>query len=341
MITVSAVGLEDADARALWASQQAELSERYGEPDQDHDFVENLGAGDLVVSLLARTSAGQAVGTALARWSPYHPGIGTVEVKRLFVDRGHRGLGYARVIMGAVERAAWRVGATRIALETGNEQPEALAVYRGIGYNETDPYGPYLGDPRSVCFIKEIPTRVLVLNGTMGAGKTAALGAIQDLLGTAGARVAAIDADWLCQAEPAQPDDRFNEDLMFDNLAAVAPQYRRRGYGLMVLARPIEDLEGRARYARSFADAVAGPGQVAVVRLEADEATRQRRLREREPAAFYEDFARHRTVELAESIVDADVDDAAVDNDDRDIYEVAREVLAAADWWAPGLSPLI
>ena len=76
------------------------------------------------------------------------------------------------------------------------------------------------------------------------------------------------------------------------------------------------------------------------MRLDASEETRQERLKAREPEAFYENFARARTGELAASIEALDIDDAVVDNDGRHRDEVAREVLAAADWWVPGVQQL-
>ncbi len=336
MITLVSVSLDDPRALALWREQQEELRVRYGgEDDAEADFAATMPPGDLLVSLLALDGAGEPIGTGLARWSPYDTGVGAVELKRLYVRPEHRGHGHSRVIMGALERAAWRAGAVRIVLETGTAQPEALGLYDVIGYTRIGNFGPYREDPRSVCFAKELPARVLVVNGTMGAGKTEIMTAAFDLLSEAGAHVAAIDVDWLCQASPAPAADRFNESLAFANLAAVAPIYRARGIGLFLLARPIEDPAGREAYASAFAAGVAGPGQVAVVRLEASEETRQARLREREPEGLYESFARDRTGELAASIEAAGVDDAVVDNDGRDRDEVAREVLGAADWWAP------
>jgi hypothetical protein len=107
-----------------------------------------------------------------------------------------------------------------------------------------------------------------------------------------------------------------------------------------MVARPVEDVRGREEFSRAFADAVAGPAHVAIVRLDAREETRQARLRAREPEGFYEDVARHRTTELAESIEALDLDDGVVDNDGRDRYEVARDVLEVADWWVAGAEPL-
>jgi len=336
MIVVQAVALDDARARTWWDEQQAELRTRYGgEEDAEADFASTMDPRDVIVSLLASDNAGEPVGTGMIRWAPeaYGVGAGAAEVKRLYVRPEHRGEGYSRVIMGALERAAFRAGATRIVLETGTEQPEALGLYHAIGYDRRPNFGPYAHDPRSVCLVKDLPTRVLVLNGTMGAGKTEIASAVFDVLAGAGARVAAIDVDWLCAASPAPATDRFNEGLAFANLAAVAPVYRARGIGLVVVARPIEDPAGRDRFAAAFAHPDAGPAQVAVVRLEASEAVRQERLRARESAEFYETFARARTGELAASIVQADVDDAVVANDGRDRMDVALEVLEAFDWW--------
>src|SRR5690606_7598993 len=138
----------------------------------------------------------------------------------------------------------------------------------------------------------------------------------------------------------APADDRFHERLMFANLTAIAPNFRDAGIGLLLVPRPVEDPRGRDDFSRAFADAAAGPAHVALVRLEASEETRQERLKAREPEAFYEAFARARTVELAASIEALDLDDAVVDNDGRHRDEVAREVLAAADWWVPAVQPL-
>lgn len=341
MITVASVPLDDPRARSLWDEQQAELSARYGSPDTAADFADKMPPGELLASFLATDDAGEPVGTGLVRWSPYDTGAGSAEIKRLFVKASHRGRGYSRVIMGAIERAASRAGAVRLVLETGNEQPEAIGLYRGIGYTDFPRFGPYEDDPRSVCFAKELPTRVLILNGTMGAGKTEMLGAALAVLTDAGARAAAIDGDWLCQAYPHHDDaDPHNDRLLVANLAAVAPNYRRGGYGLMLVARAVEDPRTREEYSRAFADAVAGLAQVAIVRIDASEETRQARLRAREPEGFYEGFAKHRTTELQASLEALDIDDGVVENDGADRYEVARGILAAADWWVAGEEPL-
>ena len=60
------------------------------------------------------------MGTVLARWSRYHPDRpGTAEIKQLYVAPEHRGHRHARVLMGALEREAWRAGVTRAGARDG------------------------------------------------------------------------------------------------------------------------------------------------------------------------------------------------------------------------------
>lgn len=331
MITVTEVPLDDARARGLWDEQQTELAARYGSPDLEYDFADHLAPGDLLASFLATDAAGQPVGTGLARWSPYDTGAGAVEVKRLYVRPAHRGHGHSRVIMGAIERAAVRAGAVRIVLETGVEQPEALALYERIGYSRFPGYGQYKDDPRSICFSKELPTRVLVVNGTIGAGKTSVAEGAFDTLAARGARAAMIDGDFLCQAEPAAVDVPFNQELLFANLAAVAPVYRRFGYGYMVIARVVEDPEDRDRYAHAFA-AHGQPAEVIIGRVTAPEAVRKQRILLRDLDPSWQQWGHARTVELESVLNDLSLDDAVVVNADRSPEDSAGELLSLIGW---------
>ena len=331
MITVTQVPLDDPRARGLWDEQQAELAERYGEPDLDEDFADRLPPDDLLASFLATDAAGQPVGTGLARWSPYDTGAGSVEVKRLYVRPAHRGHGHSRVIMGAIERAAVGAGAVRIVLETGVEQPEALALYERIGYSRFPGYGLYKGDTRSICFSKELPTRVLVVNGTIGAGKTSVAEGAFDALSERGARVAYIDGDYLCQASPDAPGEAFNQGLLFANLAAVAPVYRDAGYGFMVIARVVEDADDRDRYAHAFA-AHGQPAEVVIGRVTAPEAVRKQRILLRDLDPAWQRWGHARTVELEAVLNELSLDDAVVANVERSPLESAQELLDLIGW---------
>jgi GNAT superfamily N-acetyltransferase len=63
-----------------------------------------------------------------------------VEVKRLFVAAGARGCGVARALLGHLEQAAAEAGYLAVRLDTGNRQPEALALFRSAGYREIPDY---------------------------------------------------------------------------------------------------------------------------------------------------------------------------------------------------------
>jgi len=142
------------DILAMITRLTEELAARY------HDD----GAGDFKPSdlhdprssfLVARID-GALIGCGALRPCEHAP-VGTLgigEVKRMFVDPKCRGLGVGIAILEALEQRARGAGFTRIWLETGTMQPEALGLYRRAGYREIEKYGFYRDDPRSVCFEK-------------------------------------------------------------------------------------------------------------------------------------------------------------------------------------------
>lgn len=330
MITVRRVEPESADAFALWAAQEQDLAQRYDAPDMTLETT----FPTLVGSWVGYTQEGEPVASIVARWSPHPETVpGDLELKRLWVTPEHRGNGYARVMLGVAEQAARKAGATRLILETGLGQPEAMALYESTGWELMDAYGEFRDEPESRCYAKPLRTRVLVLNGTLGAGKTTIAAAVHDLLTQRGAHSGFIDADSLCQAQPARASDPFNQDLMFDNLTAVAPHYRARGFGLMVIARIVEDVDERPRWEQAFESDAAGPAEVTLVRLVAPEEVRLTRLTAREPAGHWREWSSARSRELDDVLEALDLDDAVVDNaGDRDRWDVAAEVLERVGW---------
>lgn len=78
------------------------------------------------------------------------------EIKRVYVLEPHRGRGYSRQIMQHLEAALRADGITLARLETGNKQPEALGLYRKLGYVERTPFGKYQPDPLSIFMQKDL-----------------------------------------------------------------------------------------------------------------------------------------------------------------------------------------
>ncbi len=73
-----------------------------------------------------------------------------VEIKRVYIDPSARGLGLSRNLMTVLEDEARVLGFKIARLETGVSQPEALGLYRALGYAERGPFGDYKLDPLSV-----------------------------------------------------------------------------------------------------------------------------------------------------------------------------------------------
>ena len=80
----------------------------------------------------------------------------TAELKRVYVLPEFRRRGLARQVVEQLELQALFHGYQFIALETGRAMPEAAALYTKLGYRETEPWGPFAGDPLCLCMKKEL-----------------------------------------------------------------------------------------------------------------------------------------------------------------------------------------
>jgi putative acetyltransferase len=80
----------------------------------------------------------------------------TGEIRRMFVLPDHRGWGYSRRLLGALEEEARGLGYARVRLETGVNQEAAIGLYRSAGFEPIERYGPYVEDELSVCFEKRL-----------------------------------------------------------------------------------------------------------------------------------------------------------------------------------------
>ena len=97
-------------------------------------------AADVSVVLVARDAAGAALGCGALR----HLGDEVAEVKRMYVVPQARGLGVSKAILAELEAAARARGWTRLRLETGPRQPEAVGLYERAGYRPIEAFGAYI-----------------------------------------------------------------------------------------------------------------------------------------------------------------------------------------------------
>ncbi|MBB0246238.1 GNAT family N-acetyltransferase [Streptomyces alkaliphilus] len=148
------------DARKLNDIVQAEYAERYGSggdvtPLAPEMFDPPRGIFHLVYD---ETDAPIATAGWRAMEDPgecYEPG--DAEIKRMFVMRHARGRGLARHLLGMLEDSARAAGRTRMVLETGDQQPEAIGLYVSAGYVPAErKFGVYRCSENSQCYVKAL-----------------------------------------------------------------------------------------------------------------------------------------------------------------------------------------
>ncbi|MEU0073664.1 GNAT family N-acetyltransferase [Streptomyces sp. NPDC006332] len=81
---------------------------------------------------------------------------GDAELKRMYVIDDMRGRGLARRLLSALEEDARAAGRTRMVLETGTKQPEAIALYTSSGYEPCGKFGYYRHFEESRCYAKQL-----------------------------------------------------------------------------------------------------------------------------------------------------------------------------------------
>ena len=132
----------------LVAAVQQEYVVRYGGPDETPvDAAEFAPPGGV---FLVGYLGSRAVATGGLRAVD----AVTLEIKRMFVVAECRGRGLSRQVLGALEDRARRLGATRVVLETGERQPEAMRLYETSGYERIEGFGHYCGQDLAVSYGK-------------------------------------------------------------------------------------------------------------------------------------------------------------------------------------------
>lgn len=157
-LVIEARPYTDADVQRLVEAVQAEYVVRYGGPDaakvDPSDFAPPNG------SFLVGFVNGAAV--AMGGWR--FTGDGEAELKRMFVVQSARRRGLSRLMLAELERSAAAAGVRHLMLNTGLEQPEAIALYETSGYAPIAGFGHYACAPGAVFYGK-----------LLDAGETAAI----------------------------------------------------------------------------------------------------------------------------------------------------------------------
>ena len=146
-----AVGYADPVAQHLIERVQQEYVVRYGGRDaavvDPAEFSPPLG-----LFLVAEVDG---VPAGCGGWRAY--GDGVAELKRMYVEPAFRRRGLAALLLAELEGTAAAAGHRQLLLNSGDRQPEALALYARAGYTPVAGYGVYADSPGAVFLGKELP----------------------------------------------------------------------------------------------------------------------------------------------------------------------------------------
>ncbi|HWS38758.1 MAG TPA: GNAT family N-acetyltransferase [Actinoplanes sp.] len=149
-IKIKSVRYDEPAVQRLVAENMLDLSERYGGTGDDTplaaaDFVPP--AGDFLVAV---------EGDTLIASAGWRRNGDDAELKRMFTVKAARGRGLARRMLTAVETSATAAGCRRGILETGDRQPEAIALYESAGYTRIPDFGYYAGHDGVLSYAKPL-----------------------------------------------------------------------------------------------------------------------------------------------------------------------------------------
>jgi len=144
------VDFADPAVQALLVDVLDELSERYGGSGDDtpiatDDFAPPNGA------FFVADDGERLVGCA--GWRRHGD---DAELKRMFTAKAARGRGLGRRMLATVEESAREAGLGRLILETGDRQPEAIALYETAGYTRIPDFGYYKDEADVLSFAKDL-----------------------------------------------------------------------------------------------------------------------------------------------------------------------------------------
>jgi adenylylsulfate kinase len=163
--------------------------------------------------------------------------------------------------------------------------------------------------------------KILVISGSVGAGKTSTAETMSKQLSKQGLLHAVIDMDYLVYSFPRPKDDYFHRRLGRKNLAAIWPNYEAIGVKCLIIPNVVENQEDVQSIQAAIPDS-----EILIVRLRAKIETVHARLHERESGETLK-WHLNRAVELTKQLDDAEVEDFVIDTDNKTVDEVADELI--------------
>jgi predicted ATP-binding protein involved in virulence len=168
---------------------------------------------------------------------------------------------------------------------------------------------------------------LLIITGSMGAGKTSVLAEASDILTLRHIVHAAIDLDALGLAY--LPSAAGTDDVMYRNLQSVCENYATLGVPRLLLARAVED-----RAELELCRKAVSAQNTAICRLTASLGEMQQRVTKRDTGVLQRQFVDR--VAILDAILDhAQLEDFVIINENRSVNDVVQEMLIKAGWISP------
>ena len=165
---------------------------------------------------------------------------------------------------------------------------------------------------------------MLIITGTMGAGKTVVLGEASDILARRQIVHAAIDLDALGLAH--LPSIARSDGVMYNNLRSICENYAALGVHRFLVARAIEE-SAQLELCRVIVPAA----NTVVCRLTASIEAMKRRVEMRDVGILQREYVA-RVPKLNVILDGARLEDFTVANENRSLTDVALEMLVKAGW---------
>ena len=163
---------------------------------------------------------------------------------------------------------------------------------------------------------------LLIITGTMGAGKTSVLDEASDILALHGIAHAAIDLDALGLAH--LPSAAGSDGVMYRNLQSLCVNYSSLGVRRLLLARAMED-----RAELELCIGIVSASNTVVCRLTGSIETMEQRVTLRELGVSRGNYIA-RVAELNTTLDRAQLENFTLTNENRPLTDVAHELLVKA-----------
>ena len=149
-VTITQERPDSPDAVRLVLELEAHLQPLYPAASRHGFSVDRLLAEEVDFFVLRSDGAAAGCGGILFVDGEYG------EIKRMYVSPEFRGSGFGGRILDHLADHARSRGTTLLRLETGIHQREAIGLYERWGFHRIAPFGPYTGDPLSLCYERRL-----------------------------------------------------------------------------------------------------------------------------------------------------------------------------------------